>query len=82
VEILLRPIIGGAGTVFGPVLGSFLLTPFSEIAKALFRGYIGVHLMIFGALLVVVIIFLPQGAMGLISRVVRARRRAPRPQEA
>jgi branched-chain amino acid transport system permease protein len=67
VEILLRPIIGGAGTVLGPLLGSLLLTPFSEIAKRLFRGYIGVHLMFFGALLVAVIIFLPQGLMGLLA---------------
>lgn len=67
IEILLRPIIGGAGTVLGPLLGSLVLTPLSETAKTLFRGYIGVHLMIFGALLVAVIIFLPQGIMGLVA---------------
>ena len=67
VEILLRPIIGGAGTVLGPLLGSLVLTPFSEISKTLFRGYIGVHLMFFGALLIAVIMFLPQGIMGLVA---------------
>ena len=79
VEILLRPIIGGAGTVLGPLLGSLVLTPFSEIAKTMFRGYIGVHLMIFGALLVAVIIFLPQGIMGLVES---AWRRFARPKAA
>ncbi|HKI98145.1 MAG TPA: branched-chain amino acid ABC transporter permease [bacterium] len=71
IEILLRPVIGGAGTVFGPILGSLVLTPFSEIAKSLFRGFIGVHLMIFGAILVAVIIFLPQGIMGLLDSLWR-----------
>jgi branched-chain amino acid transport system permease protein len=72
IEILLRPIIGGAGTVLGPLLGSLLLTPLSEGAKAVFRGHSGLHLMAYGALLVAVILFLPEGAMGLIGRV-RAR---------
>ena len=79
VEILLRPIIGGAGTVLGPLLGSLVLTPFSEIAKTLFRGYIGVHLMIFGVVLIAVIIFLPQGIMGLVEA---GWRRATRGTEA
>ncbi len=76
IEILLRPIIGGAGTVLGPVLGAFVLTPFSEIAKTLFRGYIGVHLMMFGAILIVVIIFLPKGIMGLVEAGYRRYTRA------
>lgn len=71
IEILLRPIVGGAGTVLGPLLGSAVLTPFSEIAKTLFRGYIGVHLMFFGVILIVVIIFLPQGIMGLVEKGYR-----------
>ncbi|NIR97590.1 MAG: hypothetical protein GWO39_05420, partial [Gammaproteobacteria bacterium] len=48
-----------------------VLTPVSEIAKGLFRGYVGVHLMIFGAILVLVIIFLPQGIMGLVAMAWR-----------
>lgn len=78
IEILLRPIIGGAGTVLGPLLGSLVLTPISEIAKSMFRGYIGVHLMLFGVILVAVIIYLPQGIMGLVEAAWRrsARREA------
>jgi branched-chain amino acid transport system permease protein len=65
VEILLRPIIGGAGTVLGPILGSLLLTPLSELSKVALRGHAGLHLMIYGAVLVLVILFLPRGIAGL-----------------
>jgi len=80
VEILLRPIIGGAGTVLGPLLGSLVLTPFSEIARSLFQGYIGVHLMFYGAILIAVIIFLPQGVMGLVETAWRRTTRGGAPR--
>lgn len=73
IEILLRPIVGGAGTIFGPLLGSFILTPLSEISKMLFRGYTGVHLVFYGLILVLVIIFLPRGMAGLIEDLWRKR---------
>lgn len=73
IEILLRPIVGGAGTIFGPILGSFILTPLSEISKLLFRGFTGVHLVFYGMILVVVIIFLPRGLTGLIEDWWRKR---------
>ena len=73
IEILLRPIVGGAGTIFGPILGSFILTPLSEISKMIFRGYTGVHLIFYGMILVVVIIFLPRGLAGLIEDWWRKR---------
>jgi len=38
VEIILRAIIGGSGTVLGPVVGSFLLTPIAEATRVLFSG--------------------------------------------
>lgn len=69
VEILLRPIIGGPGTVLGPLLGSLVLTPLAEITRSAFQAYSGVYLMIYGALLVVVIIFLPDGLMGVVKKV-------------
>ena len=36
IEIILRPIIGGLGTLFGPLIGSFLITPLAEISRAFF----------------------------------------------
>jgi branched-chain amino acid transport system permease protein len=38
VEIILRAIIGGSATVFGPVVGSFILTPVAEATRVLFSG--------------------------------------------
>jgi branched-chain amino acid transport system permease protein len=38
VEIILRAIIGGSGTVFGPIIGSFILTPVAEATRVLLSG--------------------------------------------
>lgn len=65
VEILLRPIVGGPGTLVGPLLGSVVLTPLSELTRWLIRGRPGVDVMIYGAILVVVITFLPRGLVGV-----------------
>jgi len=64
VEILLRPIVGGPGTLAGPLLGSLVLTPLSELTRWAIRGRPGVDLMIYGAILVLVITFLPRGLIG------------------
>lgn len=69
VEIMLRPIIGGPGTILGPLLGSVVLTPLSEITRLAFQSYSGVYLMIYGMILVMVIMFLPDGIMGFAKRV-------------
>lgn len=66
VEIMLRPIIGGPGTVLGPLLGSLVLTPLSEITRGAFQSYSGAYLMFYGGILVVVVLFLPDGLVGLL----------------
>lgn len=73
VEILLRPIVGGPGTLLGPLLGSLVLTPLSELTRWVLRGRPGVDVMLYGAILVLVITFLPRGLVGLR---LRGRRRA------
>jgi branched-chain amino acid transport system permease protein len=73
VEILLRPIVGGPGTLTGPLLGSLVLTPLSELTRWAIRGRPGVDVMIYGALLVVVVSFLPRGLAGLLAAAVRGR---------
>ena len=69
VEIMIRPIIGGAGTVFGPLLGSLILTPLAEYSRLALQSYSGVYLMWYGLILVIVIIFLPNGLMGLLKSI-------------
>lgn len=69
VEIMVRPIIGGPGTVLGPLLGSAVLTPLAEITRLTFQSYSGVYLMWYGMILIVVIMFLPNGLMGMIKQI-------------
>ena len=70
VEIILRPIVGGSGTLLGPILGSFILTPLGEVSRAYFGqgGYQGAHLIVYGALLIAVVLFVPQGAVPFLAR--------------
>jgi branched-chain amino acid transport system permease protein len=72
VEIALRAIVGGSGTLLGPILGSFLLTPLAEFSRAYFAtgGWTGVHLIAYGLLLIVVVLFLPQGVYPYLRRLV------------
>lgn len=70
IEIILRPIVGGMGTVLGPLLGSFLLTPLGEFSRSYLaeHGYVGLHLVIYGALMVAVVMFLPRGIISFLER--------------
>ncbi len=79
VEIIIRPIVGGAGTVLGPILGSFILSPLAELARHYFAqgGWTGAHLIVYGALLIAVVLFLPEGAYPRLQRAW-ARRPAER----
>jgi len=76
VEIIIRPIVGGSGTLLGPIVGSFILTPLGELSRAWFGqgGWHGAHLIVYGVLLVAVVLFLPQGAVPYLTAVVRRRR--------
>jgi branched-chain amino acid transport system permease protein len=70
VEIVLIAIIGGLGTVPGPVLGAVLLKLSSEV----FRNYFEqANLLIYGALLILVILFMPDGLVGGFRKIFRAR---------
>ena len=63
IELILRPIVGGLGTLFGPVIGSLILTPLSEISRAYFAkgGLEGLHLILYGILAILVVLFMPKG---------------------
>lgn len=73
VEILLAPIIGGIGTVWGPFLGAAALRIAGELARRLMGDAPGLSLIFYGALLVIMVKFLPDGLIGLLDRAVRPR---------
>jgi branched-chain amino acid transport system permease protein len=70
VEFVLYAIIGGLGTVAGPVIGAVTLGVASEIFRNVFKQ---AHLLIYGVLLVLVILFVPDGILGGIRRLMLKR---------
>lgn len=74
VEMLLVTIIGGSGTVYGPLIGAFLLTAVSELTRAL-TNVQGLSLIVYGTLLIVIIAVLPNGLVELFRRSPAKRAR-------
>ena len=68
VEALLGPIVGGLGTVFGPLLGAGALQLLGEITRNLAGDAPGVSLVVYGVVLISMVMFLPRGVAGLIAR--------------
>jgi len=75
IEIILGPVIGGVGTLFGPVLGAAVLTLLSDgISEALAAVGLdlpGVKQVFYGLVLLGVVIFLPHGIWPAIARRLR-----------
>jgi branched-chain amino acid transport system permease protein len=91
VQIVLIAIIGGIGTIYGPMVGALVLVPLSEalrsnvIAQGLINSGIvredsgtGIflkehlahaHVLIYGILVVVVILFMPDGVLGFVKKL-------------
>ena len=61
-------IIGGRGTLWGPVLGALLLLPGEELARSLTGGMVGADMMLYGLLLMIVIRWEPRGLMAILAR--------------
>jgi branched-chain amino acid transport system permease protein len=79
IEIILGPIIGGVGTLFGPIVGALVLTGFSEGLTELLTGFgisvPGAKQVFYGISLLVVIVVMPQGIWPPISKLLRVNAR-------
>jgi branched-chain amino acid transport system permease protein len=77
VRFALNTIIGGTGVAIGPWLGSILITSLETYLRATFSGvktgFTGIYLIIYGAILILVVRFVPEGLSGVLARM-RARR--------
>ena len=71
IQALLTPIIGGVGTVFGPLLGALVVKSLGEAAKLVAGDAPGLDLIIYGAVLVLVIWFAPRGLIGGLAHTRR-----------
>ncbi|HEX9406848.1 MAG TPA: branched-chain amino acid ABC transporter permease [Thermoanaerobaculia bacterium] len=98
VQVVMICIIGGIGTILGPVIGAVVLIPLSEalrsnaITNALIKAGIvhaeskvgaflkenlsHAHVLIYGILVVIVILYMPEGVLGFFRRLATRRRRA------
>ena len=86
VEALVAAIIGGMGTVLGPLVGSAVLHTIGELTKELTVaiGYNqpGLDLIIYGVLLVLMLAFMPYGLVGLFRAVARRLFASRKPADA
>src|SRR5450755_302466 len=69
VEALLAPIIGGVGTVFGPLLGALMVKSLGEAAKHVTGDVPGLDLVVYGVALILVVGFAPRGIADVVARL-------------
>jgi branched-chain amino acid transport system permease protein len=81
IEIIMAPIVGGLGTVFGPVVGAFVLTPMGEVLIAatehLGFNVPGTKAVFYGAMLIVIIMLRPAGLWPWLARMLGVWERKP-----
>lgn len=65
VEALVGAIVGGLGTLWGPLLGALVLHVLAELTRNLFGELPGISMVIYGVVLVVIVMFLPRGISGV-----------------
>jgi ABC-type branched-subunit amino acid transport system ATPase component/ABC-type branched-subunit amino acid transport system permease subunit len=73
VQIVLACLLGGRGTIWGPVLGAFVIVPLSEATNTAAAGE-GVRLFVFGLSLMLVVLFLPRGIIPTVRSLLERRR--------
>lgn len=72
VEALVGVIVGGLGTLWGPVLGAAALYTLGELTRNMFGELPGLSMVIYGAVLILIVMFLPRGITGAGASVRRA----------
>ncbi|NLB53517.1 MAG: branched-chain amino acid ABC transporter permease [Syntrophomonadaceae bacterium] len=61
-QMVLMTIVGGMGTLWGPVLGAVLMVPLDQFIRAYFGGSVhGLHMVIYAVILILVILVIPRG---------------------
>jgi len=74
-SMVLMAFLGGTGTIAGPVLGALLLEP-TQLELAYFAGSARLYLVLYAAVFLAVILFLPRGVIPSIAERLEARRSA------
>lgn len=82
VEALVAAIVGGLGTLWGPVLGALVLNLLGEGTRSLFGSLPGINMVIYGGVLILIVMFSPRGILGLGRSIRTLWSPAPAPQPA
>ncbi len=70
IQIAMFALIGGIGTVFGPLIGAVFLVPISELARGWLGAHaLGLHGFVYGVVLILVVLFMPNGLVGALKRL-------------
>jgi branched-chain amino acid transport system permease protein len=69
VEALVGAIVGGLGTLWGPIVGAVVLHLLADITRNLFGSLPGINMVIYGTVLVLIVMFAPRGIAGLGANV-------------
>jgi branched-chain amino acid transport system permease protein len=80
IQIVLMPVVGGLGTVWGPVFGALVFGGVQDQISSLLRASPYLPQLIYGLLLVLVVLFEPLGIAGLLGRASSAGRSLVRPR--
>jgi branched-chain amino acid transport system permease protein len=74
IDALLFAFIGGLGSLFGPLLGAVVLVPLTELLRGLLGGRLaGIHLIVYGVILILMMRLAPRGLWGLLSDAMARR---------
>jgi branched-chain amino acid transport system permease protein len=74
VKPMVMVLLGGIGTLFGPALGAIILLSFEELV---WRSFLTIHAAVLGCIIVVLVLFLPNGILALIRERFLGRKIAP-----
>jgi branched-chain amino acid transport system permease protein len=82
VKPIVMALLGGAGTVFGPIIGAAIFLTMEEFV---WRSFLSIHAAVLGLIIVGLIFFLPHGILGLLSDIkkksIRKRGSSPGVEE-
>jgi len=70
VNTIVIMLIGGAGSVLGPIIGAFVISLLSEVVWSTFLEY---HLAVLGITIIIIVFFVPKGITGTITDLIKKR---------
>ncbi len=69
VQIVIVAILGGAGTIYGSLIGAFIMVPLMEYTRAFLGARSGLDLIVLGSLIILICVLYPHGLIKLIGKI-------------